>query len=75
VDSIYAQAPGKLKIAEEKREAYSSLGGVHTLDGEYTVFGEVIEGLDVIDKIAHLDTDERDRPKKDAKIIRAYVVE
>jgi len=75
VDSIYAQAPGKLKIAEEKREAYSSLGGVHTLDGEYTVFGEVVEGLDVIDKIADLETDERDRPKKDAKIIRAYVVE
>lgn len=75
VDSVYAQAPGKLKIAEEKREAYSSLGGVHTLDGEYTVFGEVIEGLDVIDKIADLETDERDRPKKDAKIIRAYVVE
>ena len=38
------------------------------LDADYTVFGEVIEGLDVIDKIANVETDPRDRPVKDVKM-------
>ena len=41
-----------------------------SLDGEYTVFGETIEGLDVIDKIAQVETDQRDKPLKDVRIIR-----
>lgn len=73
VDSLYAIAPGKFIWPEGVKEAYSSVGGVHHLDGEYTVFGEVIEGLSVIDKIAALEVDERSRPKTDAKIIRIYV--
>ena len=43
------------------------------MDGEYTVFGEVIEGLDVIDRIAALPVDSRSRPTTDAKIIRIYI--
>ncbi|MGM9747309.1 MAG: peptidylprolyl isomerase, partial [Candidatus Cryptobacteroides sp.] len=39
------------------------------LDGEYTIFGETVEGLDVIDKIASVQTDRRDRPVRDIKII------
>jgi peptidyl-prolyl cis-trans isomerase B (cyclophilin B) len=66
-------SPGKFIWPEGVKEAYSSVGGVHHLDGEYTVFGEVIEGLSVIDKIAALEVDERSRPKTDAKIIRIYV--
>jgi peptidyl-prolyl cis-trans isomerase B (cyclophilin B) len=42
--------------------------GTHFLDGQYTVFGQVIQGLDVIDKIANLPRDERDRPTKDSKM-------
>ncbi len=55
-------------MPEDKREAYKTLGGVHHLDKEYTVFGEVVEGLDVIDKIAALQTDKNDRPLKDVTI-------
>ncbi|MFA5228903.1 MAG: peptidylprolyl isomerase, partial [Candidatus Paceibacterota bacterium] len=42
------------------------------LDGEYTVFGEVTEGLEVIDRIASLAVDGNSRPSNDAKIIRIY---
>lgn len=73
VDSLYALAPGKFFVPEEIKEAYTTLGGVHSLDGEYTVFGEVIEGLDVIDKIAALPVDGYSRPETDAKIIRVYI--
>ena len=43
-------------------------GGAHFLDGQYTVFGQVIQGLDVIDKIAKLPKDERDHPIVDTKM-------
>lgn len=58
----------KIYMPEDKKEAYSTLGGVDHLDREYTVFGEVIEGLDIIDKIAALATDSSDRPLKDVRI-------
>ncbi|MGI6074702.1 MAG: peptidylprolyl isomerase [Fermentimonas sp.] len=73
VDSIYAEAPGKYFLPEDLKKDYSTIGGLMNLDGNYTVFGEVVEGLDVIDKIADLPVDERSRPKSDAKIIRIYV--
>lgn len=60
--------PDKIYMPEEKKEDYKTLGGVHHLDKEYTVFGEVVEGLEVIDKIASLPTDENNRPFKDVKI-------
>lgn len=55
-------------LPDEKREAYINNGGIHHLDKEYTVFGEVIEGFDVIDKIAALPTDKNDRPLTDVRI-------
>jgi len=73
VDSLYEAAPGKLTLPAEMKEAYSTIGGAHHLDGEYTVFGEVIEGLDVIDKIAALPVDANSRPRSDAKIVKIYV--
>ena len=73
VDSLYAIAPGKFLWPEGLKEDYSTIGGVHHLDGEYTVFGEVFEGLEVIDKITSLPVDGRNRPTSDAKIIRVYI--
>ncbi|HQQ94336.1 MAG TPA: peptidylprolyl isomerase [Bacteroidia bacterium] len=49
-------------------ETYTTLGGTPHLDGSYTVFGEVIEGMDLIDKIAAVKTDKRDRPLEDIRM-------
>lgn len=53
------------EIAQEKIDAYTSIGGAPHLDDGYTVFGEVISGLEVIDKIASVDKDGADRPLQD----------
>lgn len=72
VDSLYEAAPGKFFFPEDVKEAYTTVGGARHLDGEYTIFGQVTEGLDIIDKIANLEVDQNERPKTDAKIIRIY---
>lgn len=59
----------------EQREAYSSVGGTPHLDGAYTVFGEVVEGMDVIDAIQKVETDAADRPKEDVRIISMKVID
>jgi peptidyl-prolyl cis-trans isomerase B (cyclophilin B) len=73
VNSLYAIAPGKFFLPEEQKAAYAALGGIDRLDGNYTVFGEVTEGLEVIDRIAALPVDANSRPETDAKIIRIYI--
>lgn len=55
----------KFKYTPGQREAYKTIGGTPFLDGQYTVFGEVIEGLEVVDKIAAVETASADRPKTD----------
>lgn len=55
-------------ISPEQLKAYTTVGGAPHLDGAYTVFGKVIDGLDVIDKIAAQEKDQFDRPKKDIKM-------
>jgi cyclophilin family peptidyl-prolyl cis-trans isomerase len=62
------------KISEEQRNVYKTIGGTPRLDGSYTVFGEVIEGLDVIDKIAEVQTDSNDKPLNDIKIIKIKII-
>ena len=57
-----------VRYTKEQREQYLEVGGTPFLDGEYTVFGQVIQGLEVIDKIANLPTGRGDRPKADVKM-------
>lgn len=62
------------KFSKSQRDAYVELGGTPHLDNQYTVFGEVIEGLSVIDKIANVETARGDRPLEDVKIIKMTVI-
>ena len=65
IDSTIAPQLEKYKLTEAQIEAYTTIGGTPHLDGDYTVFGEVIEGLDIIDSIAAVQTDRKDRPRTD----------
>ena len=62
-----AENPASLTPAQ--REAYTTKGGTPHLDGQYTVFGEVVSGMDVVDKIEKAETDGNDRPVKDIRIL------
>jgi cyclophilin family peptidyl-prolyl cis-trans isomerase len=55
-------------LSQEQINAYTTVGGTPHLDGDYTVFGQVIEGLDVIDKIAAVPCGAADRPLEDVKM-------
>lgn len=67
---VAAQAPA---LTPEQREAYTTIGGTPHLDGAYTVFGEVIEGLDIVDAIQRAETDSNDRPLTDIRILSTEV--
>lgn len=58
-------AEPEVGFTPEQMEAYTTVGGTPHLDGQYTVFGEVVSGLDVVEKIQLADTDGSDRPKED----------
>jgi len=62
-----------INVSPEKLEAYTKIGGVPHLDGEYTVFGRVVEGLDVIDKIASVPTAVGDKPVADVTMTMEIV--
>jgi peptidyl-prolyl cis-trans isomerase B (cyclophilin B) len=66
---------GQTKITAEMDEVYRKYGGSPHLDGQYTVFGEVVEGLDVVDKIQQAWTDDHARPIDDIRILRAVILE
>lgn len=78
-DELVAQTEKKaaenpVKFTPEQREAYTTVGGTPHLDGQYTVFGEVTEGMDVIGKIEKAETDSHDRPLQDIRILSAKVL-
>ena len=65
---------GQVKLTPEVRKIYKTEGGLPHLDGQYTVFGEVLDGLDVVERIQKEEVDENGRPLTDVRILRAYVV-
>ncbi len=76
-------SPGKLDLlakrmkktySEEQKEAYATLGGAPHLDGDYTVFGQVIEGMEVVDAIAQVKTGPMNRPEKDVIVDSVRIV-
>jgi cyclophilin family peptidyl-prolyl cis-trans isomerase len=62
------------KYSDEQRNAYKELGGTPHLDRDYTVFGKITEGMDVLDKISKVNCDRANRPLEDVKIIKAIVL-
>ena len=65
---------GQVKLTPEIREVYMKKGGTPHLDGSYTVFGEVTDGMEVVKAIEWVDTDKNDRPINDVRIIKAFVI-
>ncbi len=77
LDSVETFRLNGRKIPAEQREVYKTIGGTPHLDQGYTVYGEVVKGLDVVDKIAAVQTSrgqDRDRPLQDVRIIKAKLI-
>ncbi len=62
------EAQKNIKYSPEQRQVYKEEGGSPFLDGEYTVFGEVISGMEVVDQIAGMNTDPNNRPNEDVRM-------
>lgn len=77
-DKLVAETEAAVKdepLPEEIKEAYINQGGTPHLDGQYTVFGEVLDGMDVVEKIQNVETGMADRPKEDIRIISMKVIQ
>ena len=80
-DTLFIQAEAEaakqpdFHFTPEQIKAYTTVGGTPHLDGEYTVFGEVVEGMDIVDKIQQVKTDRSDRPEEDVKIKKVVVLD
>ena len=77
LDSVETFRLSGRKIPQEWREAYKTIGGIPHLDQGYTVYGEVIRGLDVVDKIAAVPTSkgaDRDRPIENVRILETKLI-
>lgn len=72
---IYGKRNNKeILFTPEQEKAYTTIGGTPHLDGEYTVFGEVVKGLDVVDRIQNKRCDKNDRPLENVRIMKVELV-
>ena len=72
---FYKRRTGReLVITPEQQQVYTTVGGTPHLDGEYTVFGEVIGGIEVVEKIQSVPCDGNDRPLEDVRIIKTEII-
>jgi cyclophilin family peptidyl-prolyl cis-trans isomerase len=62
------------KFTPEQRQVYKTIGGAPHLDGTYTIFGEVISGMDVADQIVQVETDRQWRPVKDIRLKKIRII-
>ena len=67
IDRGHARAPGRV-FTDEQKQTYKTLGGSPHLDGNYTVFGEVVDGLAIVDSLAKQPRDPQDRPKQNIRM-------
>lgn len=72
LDTIEMRSGHKFTAAQ--REAYTTIGGAPHLDGGYTVFGEVLEGMEIVDQIANFPRDAHDRPNRDVRMLKVTVM-
>lgn len=70
-----AKQEPKFRFTPEQIEAYSTVGGAPHLDGSYTVFGEVVDGMGVVDEIEKVKTNRADRPLENVRILKATIEE
>lgn len=73
---VYEQTgiSGPYKMPEYRKEIYRTEGGAPFLDGAYTVFGEVISGMDIVDAVGNTQTDMTDKPVKDIRILKIKII-
>ena len=72
---FYKRRTGReLVISPEQEAAYTTVGGTPHLDGEYTVFGEVVGGLEVVEAIQNMPCDGNDRPLEDVRILKVEII-